>query len=101
MSGVSTQAELSVAAEPHTARPSLLRHAYWTVPLHIVLPIALWWLMRYDREMAMSVFVGIHAAFPLFLLVTIRWWWSRMGELLWLLFINHLVTFVVLGFIPW
>ena len=91
----------SIPPEEQTARPSLLWHARWTVPLHVVLPIGLWWLMRHDFGSAVTAFVGIHVGFLLVLLTTVRWWWSRTGELVLLLFINHLVTFVVLGFIPW
>lgn len=81
-------------------RWTLLWHARWTVPLHIVLPIGLSWLIRNDPSMAVSAFWGVHASFPLVLLVTAPWWWSRKDELLALLLTNHLVSFVVLAFVP-
>jgi hypothetical protein len=82
-------------------RWTLLWHARWTVPLHIVLPIGLSWLIRNDPSTAASAFWGVHAGFPLVLLVTAPWWWSRKDELLALLLFNHIVSFVVLAFVPW
>ena len=81
-------------------RWTLLWHARWTVPLHIALPIGLSWLIRNDPSTAASAFWGVHAGFPLVLLVTAPWWWSRKDELLALLLINHIVSFVVLAFVP-
>lgn len=82
-------------------RASLLRFAWWTVPLHLLMGFGVWWLIRNEPERLASLLVGVHVAFPALLLVTVRWWWSRWGELLALLLINHAVTFGVLFCLPW
>jgi hypothetical protein len=81
---------------PLITKPSLLWHLRWTVPLHVALPIGLWWLLHHNFLSAVTTFVVIHVGFLLFLVTTVRWWWPRINELLLLLFINHVVTFVVL-----
>ena len=98
---MSEMSDPSIPPQAQIAQPSLLWHARWTVPLHVILPIGLSWLMRHDFDAAVTTFAGIHVGFPLLLLMTVRWWWSRTGELLLLLFINHIVSFVVLCFIQW
>lgn len=81
-------------------RPSLLRFAWWTVPLHIALAFGFWWMMQNDPEGLASAIVWAHVGFPVLLLATTRWWWNRWGELLSLLLINHAATFAVLMFLP-
>ena len=81
-------------------RPSLLRLAWWTVPLHIALAFGFWWMMQHDPDGLASAFIWIHVGFPVVLLATARWWWDRWGELLGLLLINHAATFAVLMFLP-
>ncbi len=73
----------------------------WTVPLHVVLPIGLWWLMQINTMLAAQVFLGVHIGFLIVLLVTIAWWWAHSGDLIALLFINHMVSFAVAVFLPW
>jgi len=82
------------------ARPSLLRWAWWTVPLHVVLGLGFWWMLQHEPDRLASVFVGVHVGFPLLLLLTVRWWRDRWGELLALLLINHAVSFAVLLCLP-
>ncbi len=81
--------------------PSLLWHARWTVPMHLVLPVGLWWLIRNDPIVAAGAFAGVHLGVPVLLLITVRWWWDRVADLVLLLLINHLATFTVLAFLPW
>lgn len=88
-----------VARKAH--RASLLRLAWWTVPLHLLMGLGVWWLIRNEPDRLASLLVGGHIAFPVLLLVTVRWWWDRWGELLALLLINHAVTFGVLLCLPW
>lgn len=85
---------------PKAHRPSLLRFAWWTVPIHIALAIGFWWMMQHDLDGLASAFVWIHVGFPVLLLATARWWLARWGELLVLLLINHAATFLVLIFLP-
>ncbi len=83
------------------AASSLLWHACWTVPLHLVLPVGLWWLIRNNPIAAAWAFAGVHLGVPVLLLITVRWWWDRVADLVLLLLINHLTTFSVLAFLPW
>ena len=83
------------------ASRTLLWHLRWTVPLHIVLPIGLAWLIRHDPGQAVEAFWAVHAGFPVVLLVTARWWWSRKDELLAVLLVNHVVSFATLMFFAW
>lgn len=85
----------------HPLSSGLLWHLRWTVPVHALLPIGLCWLLRYAPETAASAFWGVHLGFPVILLATVRWWWNQPGDLIALLFINHMVTFAVLVFLPW
>lgn len=101
-----SQTSLEGESDAHADTPAchsrtLLWHARWTLPLHVVLPIGLWWLVQHDPGSATVLFVGIHAGFPILLIATVRWWWSRRGELIALLIINHLVSFVVLAVVAW
>lgn len=93
--------EEAVPANPFLTRASLLWHVRWTGPLHVVLPIGLWWLMQNDPSTAATAFFGVHAGFPVLLFMTVRWWRGRLGELLVLLFINHLISFIVILCLPW
>lgn len=81
-------------------RASLLRMAWWTVPLHVALAFGFWWMMWHQPDQLAAAFCWIHLGFPLLLLASVRWWWDRWGELLALLAINHAVTFGVLMFLP-
>ncbi len=96
-----TPNEPGAAPSAPGAAPSLLWHARWTVPLHLVLPVGLWWLIRNDPIVAASVFAGVNVGVPVLLLITVRWWWGRVVDLVLLLLINHLATFSVLAFLPW
>jgi hypothetical protein len=71
------------------------------VPIHLLLGFGFWWMVQNASDRLMEVAVGVHVAFPILLLLTVRWWWSRWGELLVLLLINHLATFSVLVCLPW
>ena len=78
----------------------LLWHARWTVPLHILLPMGLVWLIRNDPGLAAKAFIAVHAGFPLVLLGTIGWWWRQKGDLIALLVINHFFSFAVYFLLP-
>lgn len=93
--------EVKTPANPIATNASLLWHVRWTGPLHVVLPIGLWWLMQNAPTTAATTFFGVHAGFPVLLLMTVRWWRSRLSELLVLLFINHLISFIVILCLPW
>ena len=84
-----------------TRRLSLLRFAWWTVPIHIVLGFGFWWMMTNRPDELGTVLLWFHIGFPALLAVTIRMWWDRWGELALLLTINHLATFAVLACLPW
>ncbi|REJ85591.1 MAG: hypothetical protein DWQ34_28705 [Planctomycetota bacterium] len=92
---------MSPAGDSACGGRTLLWHARWTLPLHVVLPIWLWWLMQHDPGQATAIVLGIHIGFPAVMLVTIRWWWRRVGELVALLILNHLVSFAVLAVFVW
>ena len=81
--------------------PSLFWHARWTVPMHVLLPILLWWLLQTSPAAAAYMFWGIHLVFLVLLLISCRWWWNRADDLLGLLLLNHFVTFVVVAVLPW
>ena len=76
--------------------PSLLRHARWTVPVHLALPIVGWGLAAIDAELAAWGFAGIHVLFLVFFIATLRLWWSRVEQLLVLVAINHVASFLSL-----
>lgn len=79
----------------------LMWHLRWTIPVHVLLPLGLWWLMNIDPRLAAQAFVGMHALFLLALLATMRWWWAHSGDLIAVLFVNHIVSFAVTAFLPW
>lgn len=89
----------SHARKAHSA--SLLRFAWWTVPLHVLTGFGFWWLMQHQPDQLASILLWIHVGFPCLLLLTARCWWSRCGELLALLLLNHATTFGVLICLPW
>lgn len=97
----------SPAADPgrqathRTYRPSLLRFAWWTVPVHVALGFGFWWMMINAPDRLGPAFLWTHLGFPALLAVSIRLWWDRWGELLALLAINHAATFAVLILMPW
>lgn len=82
-------------------RPSLLNLLWWSVPLHVLLAFGFWWMMQHQPARLGTLVIGVHLGFPLLLVVTVRWWWDRWGELLGVLLINHLATFLVLLCLPW
>ena len=84
-----------------TRRSSLLRFAWWTVPIHIALGFGFWWMMTNRPDELGTALLWLHIGFPALLAVTIRMWWDRWGELALLLTINHLATFAVLACLPW
>jgi len=90
-----------VPAEIEQKTWNLYWHLRWTVPLHIALPIGLWWIMQFDGWLAAQAFFAIHIVGLVLFLVTIKWWWSQSGDLIGLLFINHFATFTVGVFLPW
>lgn len=96
------QASENVRRHTQESRPaSLLRWAWCTVPLHLLLGFGFWWLMQHQPERLAPVLLWLHGGFPVVLLLTARWWWNRWGELLALLLINHMATFGVLVCLPW
>ncbi len=88
-------------AETESKAINLYWHVRWTVPLHILLPIGLWWIMQVDGWLAAQVFIAIHVVALVLFIGTIKWWWALSGDLVGLLFINHFVTFAVCLFLPW
>ena len=84
-----------------TRRSSLLRFAWWTVPVHIAFGFGFWWMMTNRPDELGTALLWLHIGFPALLAVTIRMWWDRWGELTLLLTINHLATFAVLACLPW
>lgn len=82
-------------------QPSLLRFAWWTVPIHIMLGFGFWWMMTNKPNELGTVLLWLHIGFPALLAVTVRMWWDRWGELALLLTINHMATFAVLACLPW
>ncbi len=80
---------------------ALLRLAWFTVPAHVGLGVWAWWLMLNDPDRLIELLAAIHLLVPVVGLITLRWWWSRWGELCVLLFMNHAATFLVLMFLPW
>lgn len=80
---------------------ALLKLGWFTVPAHVGLGVWAWWLMLHDPDRLIELLAATHLLVPVVGLVTLRWWWSRWGELLVLLFINHAATFLVLMFLPW
>jgi hypothetical protein len=58
-------------------------------------------MMANDPDDLGAALLWTHIGFPILLVVSIRVWWDRWGELLALLAINHAATFVVLLFLPW
>ena len=82
-------------------RPSLMRFAWWTVPLHVAMGFGFCWMIEHDPDGLASAFVWVHLGVPAVLLVTAGWWWDRKSELAALLCINHAATFAVLLFMPW
>lgn len=89
------------ATKRRLRRPSLLRFAWWTVPIHVALGFGFWWMMTNAPDDLGMALLWIHIGFPILLAVSIRVWWDRWGELLALLAINHAATFVVLICLPW
>ena len=84
-----------------THQSSLLRFVWWTVPIHATLGFAFWWMMTNAPDELGTALLWIHVGFPALLVISIRLWWNRWGELLALLAINHAATFAVLIFMPW
>ncbi len=82
-------------------RPSLLRFAWWSVPIHVALGFGFWWMMTNFPEELGTGLLWIHVGFLVLIVVSIRLWWDRCGELLALLAINHAATFAVLICLPW
>jgi|GEM_PF-3112004 len=89
----------STDAKSHSG--NLYWHLRWTIPLHIALPIGLWWMMQLDGWLAAQAFITLHVVGLMFFVGTIKWWWRQSGDLIGLLFINHFVTFAVCLFLPW
>lgn len=79
----------------------LLWHLRWTVPVHLLLPVGLWWLMQSDPHLAAQVFLGIHLV-CLPALVAVFWkWWAHSADLIAILFVNHVVSLTICVFLPW
>jgi hypothetical protein len=76
---------------------TVLKLARYTVPLHVVLPAAVWIPGAMEGLWFTLVFFVIHLGFPVVLAVTYPWWRGRGGELAVLLVLNHIVTFAALG----
>lgn len=75
---------------------TLLWHARWTVPAHVILGGVAWWMATADLELAANAFLGLHIAFAVVFMATAKWWWSRFGEVAALVVVNHLATWATL-----
>lgn len=90
------------AAEvPETEQPGLARLARYTIPFHLLLPWLLWGLSFIGPQVPFALFVAFHVLFPVVLVVTFRWWKNEIVELLMLVVINHLATFVSGAIAAW
>ena len=89
---------MTEAASPEPLPPwTVLKLARYTVPLHVLLPAALW-IPGAMEGLGFTVgFFVVHFGFPFVLAITYPWWRGRAGELVALLVLNHIVTFAALG----
>ena len=78
-------------------RLDMMALAKVTIPLHIILPWALYALALIDPAIPAWVFLGIHAGFPVLALVTYPLWRGQGVDLIILLMLNHLATFLSAG----
>lgn len=82
-------------ATPDSARPSALKLevvARYTIPIHLVLPWALWGLAVLHPAAPVWFFLSVHVLFPVVLVVTYRYWRGQGAELALLVGVNHVAT---------
>lgn len=53
-------------------RPSLLRFAWWSVPIHVALGFGFWWMMTNAPDELGTAVLWIHGGFPVLMVVSIR-----------------------------
>ncbi|MFO0633721.1 MAG: hypothetical protein U0168_12795 [Nannocystaceae bacterium] len=84
------------ADPPVPGRIDVLGLWRWTVPLHALLPLAIWGCSRAELVGVLQVgFFVIHFGFPVVLAASYPLWEGQGVELVGLLIANHLVTFAV------
>lgn len=86
---------------PATQEAGLARLARYTIPFHLLLPWVLWALSFISGQAPFALFVAFHALFPVVLVITFRWWKNEIIELVMLVAINHLATFVSGALAAW
>ena len=92
---------LARVTAPATEEAGLARLARYTIPFHLLLPWLLWALSLISDQLPFAVFVAFHALFPVVLVITFRWWKNEILELVMLLVVNHLATFVSGALAAW
>lgn len=67
------------------------------VPLHVALPVLGWLAAGVSPTLTLWTWVGIHLLFPVLLVLTWRRWWDQMDQVVMLLVLDHVVSFVTLA----
>lgn len=80
-------------ARERTPAIDLHRVAGISLPVHALLPWALWGLAWIDPSISFAVFIALHALFPILLLLSYRWWRGQGTDVALLVLFNHLATF--------
>ncbi len=68
--------------------------ARYTIPVHALIPVLIGVSWEGREELVGSIVLSVHVAFPVLLIATFQFWRSQIIELVALVAVNHLVTFI-------
>lgn len=83
------------AAEPPVDAVRVLGLLRWTIPLHALLPLAFAGLRALGDGWLMAFLLVLHLGFPLVLVATYSRWRGQGLQMVGLVAVNHVVTFMV------